>query len=161
MLKPVISQGVWGYLWGYQDERGLLVIPPLFTVAREFSEGLAAVKFIYSWGYINEYGKVTIAPMFDDASNFCEELAKVRMGSKYSFIDRTGKFITDDRFSWASNFMEGFAKVKTRSYRVGDFYRDYDAFIDRSGQIHTREIDIEIENIDNSWDKNYDSYLAD
>jgi hypothetical protein len=46
MLEPILVGGIRGYAWTYQDENGSLISAPFFTEAREFSEGLAAVKFI-------------------------------------------------------------------------------------------------------------------
>jgi WG containing repeat len=92
MLRPVKLEGRWGFAWGYQNEEGQLVVPPYFAEAREFSEGMAAVKFVCSWGYIDEQGKVAIAPMFDDADIFLEGIAKVKVGSKYGFINQRGEF---------------------------------------------------------------------
>lgn len=92
MLRLVKLEGRWGFAWGYQNEEGHLVVPPYFLEAREFSEGMAAVKFISSWGYIDEQGKVTISPMFDDADSFSEGVARVRVGSKYGFINQKGEF---------------------------------------------------------------------
>ncbi len=135
MLKPVYAEGIWGYAWSYQDENGSLVTAPFFAEAHEFSEGLAAVKFTCSWGYINESGEVVIPPKFDDASNFCEEFARVRIGSKHGFIDKSGEFTISPQFPWASDFIDGLAKVKIRAYRYGDIYRNYDAFLNKNGQI--------------------------
>jgi WG containing repeat len=94
MLKLANSNSIWGYRWGYQNEQNLFVIPPLFAEAYEFSEGLAAVKFICSWGYINELGEVVILPIFDDAKSFSEGIAIVKFQSEYKYIDRNGEFTT-------------------------------------------------------------------
>lgn len=94
MLKCVNSNSVFGHRWGYQNEQNLFVIPPLFAEAREFSEGLAAVKFICSWGYINELGETVIPPTFDDAKSFSEGIAIVKFQSQYKYIDRNGEFTT-------------------------------------------------------------------
>jgi WG containing repeat len=137
MLKPIQSNIVASgyYRWGFQNDNNCFIIPPLFAEAHEFSEGLAAVKFICSWGYINEQGEVIISPMFDEASDFHEGFATVRVGSKYTFIDQTGKLITLPQFSQISNFVNGVAKVKIRGYEPGDIYRDYDASVNTCGQV--------------------------
>ena len=84
MLRLVKLEGRWGFAWGYQNKKGQLVVPPYFPEAREFSEGMAAVKFISSWGYIDEQGKVAISPMFDDADSFSDGVARVK-GEHLSF----------------------------------------------------------------------------
>jgi WG containing repeat len=40
------------------------VIPAQFNKAKNFSEGLSAVKIDDKWGYINQTGKVVIQPQF-------------------------------------------------------------------------------------------------
>ena len=150
MLKPVHVEGIWGYAWSYQDENGSLVTVPFFAEVREFSEGVAAVKFICSWGYINTIGKVVIPPMFDDASNFCEGLARVQVGSKYGFINQAGEFIISPQFLWASDFVDGLAKVKIRACRIGGIYKNYDAFLNRDGQVLNRFFDVTKEYTDDA-----------
>jgi hypothetical protein len=150
MLKPIRLEGRRGYAWGYQDEKSSPVIGPFFAEAREFSEGIAAVKFTCSWGYINIKGEIVIPPTFDDASSFCEGLARVRVGSKYGFVNQAGEFTIFPQFVWASDFVDGLAKIKIRAYKVGDIYRSYDAFLDRDGQIFNRFFDVVSQNADNS-----------
>jgi WG containing repeat len=47
-----------GQLWGYQDPTGDFKIPPQFTQADAFSEGLAKVELEDGWAYIDSSGKV-------------------------------------------------------------------------------------------------------
>jgi len=149
MLRLVKLEGRWGFAWGYQNEEGHLVVPPYFPEAREFSEGMAAVKFISSWGYIDEQGKVAISPMFDDADSFAEGVARVKVGSKYGFIARTGKFTIVPQFIWVSNFVNGLAKIKNHIYNT-DICRDSDTLISKNGQKFNRFFDLTPESTDDS-----------
>lgn len=150
MLKPIQFEGRWGYKWGYQDKKGSPVIGSFFAEARDFSEGIAAVKFIFSWGYINTKGEIVIPPIFDDASSFCEGLARVRVGSKYGFVNQVGEFTIYPQFIWATDFVDGLAKIKIRNYCIGDIYRNYDAFLSRDGQIFNRFFDVISQGTDDS-----------
>lgn len=66
---------------GYIDRAGKVVIPPQFTNAYPFSEGLAAATKSSSgngsWGYIDTTGRWVIQPKFQWASSFSGGLAPV------------------------------------------------------------------------------------
>ncbi|MBD2178304.1 WG repeat-containing protein [Pseudanabaena sp. FACHB-1998] len=49
-----------GNKYGYEDETGRVVIQPLFDFAREFSEGLAAVKQGICWQFIDLTGNIIL-----------------------------------------------------------------------------------------------------
>lgn len=96
-----ISNQQWDH--GYIDQSGRYKIEPIFTRARSFSEGLAAVEFEKTktptvqiadplnfqlvpgdkekslWGFINQTGKWVINPQFDDAQEFKEGIAAIAM----------------------------------------------------------------------------------
>ncbi len=95
-LFPALKDGKYGFI----DIRGQFVIPPSFTNAGNFSEGLAAVlvggeahlerssdgsPYITSeggkWGYIDRTGAMAIPPQFGSAMPFSEGLALVTLAS--------------------------------------------------------------------------------
>ena len=110
---------------GYIDNAGRLVIPPRFTKAHDFSEGMALVRIdsteFGKYGFIDRTSAVVIGFQFDEAHDFSEGLAAVRVGQRkvngfrdpgsYGFIDRLGKFIIRDQFAEAGDFSEGLALV--------------------------------------------------
>jgi hypothetical protein len=63
--------------------------------ARDFSEGLAAVRLDRKWGYIDASGKVVIAPRFGDSSSFNGGVAVVNNGDNR--INRSGEVIWEHR----------------------------------------------------------------
>ncbi len=100
-LKLVRNQNKYGYI----GLNGNLVIAYQFDMAREFSEGLAAVNIgsqqsLFGgqsggkWGYINQSGYWVIFPIFDNALNFFQGLAKVEIGLQEYYIDKKGNFIS-------------------------------------------------------------------
>jgi len=63
--------------WGFQDLAGKVVIRPRFEKVRNFTEGLAAVRFDGRFGYIDKTGEFVIPAHFDSAFPFREGLARV------------------------------------------------------------------------------------
>ncbi|WP_082226703.1 WG repeat-containing protein [Microscilla marina] len=53
---------------------------------REFSGGLAAVKYSNKWGFIDKTGKLVIAHEFDSAKSFSEGLTVVEKDNKFGVI---------------------------------------------------------------------------
>ena len=76
--------------FGFINEAGLLVIPFSFESAKEFTEGLAAVKNNDKWGYINRNGEIVIPFSFDRANRFSCGFAKITIGENEYFIDKNG-----------------------------------------------------------------------
>ena len=67
-LHPVIVDGETGFI----DGTGEVVLPPQFDQARDFSEGLAAVRIGDRWGYIDETGKRVIPLLYERVQDFTE-----------------------------------------------------------------------------------------
>ena len=99
--------------WGFIDKTGRTVIPPQFTDASSFSEGLAAVKVENAWGFIDTAGKVVIRPQFDAVFPFSQRRAAVRIGRDTGYIDSTGAAATPMHFSTMLPFREGRAAVSS------------------------------------------------
>ena len=78
------------YLWGFVNkETGKEVIPYKYDGAKDFSEGLAAVKLNGKWGYIDDTGKEVIPLKYDNAWRFSNGLAEVKLNGKWGCIDKT------------------------------------------------------------------------
>ncbi len=78
--------------WGYIDAKGMLVIKQQFDFARQFSEGLAAVRSI-KWGYIDKKGSIVIEAKFDEAGPFSRGRARVVIGGLVNYIDNKGQTV--------------------------------------------------------------------
>ncbi len=129
-LFPAIKDGKYGFI----DTKGNFLIPPTFTSAENFSEGMAAVyvggrSFIYGesgqhisleggkWGYIDRTGEIKIPPQFGEAAQFNEGLAFVAgdIGHKeaWGFIDAQGLYKINPKYGpEQSSFKNGIAFVR-------------------------------------------------
>lgn len=101
------------YLYGFINDKGEKVIKPQYANARDFSEGLAAVKDVDKWGFINGKGDVVIEPQYSFVGDFKEGLAFVLVNGQYGYIDKKGKMVINPQFDRAANFSEGLACVET------------------------------------------------
>ena len=115
LFFPAVKDGKYGFI----DLTGSFVIPPIFTAAQNFSEGMAAVfiggrSFIESytgedgrtaryissekgkWGYIDRTGEIKIPPQFGGAHKFSEGLALVTLEdtgpSREEFLEVAGPY---------------------------------------------------------------------
>jgi len=113
--------------YGFYDKSGKEIAPPVYTDAREFYEGMAAVKTgdksTGKWGFIDETGKEIVPPIYDNVQSYSEGMAAAELNEKWGFIDKTGyvviPFIYDSTFSskdgltlGVKSYSEGAAAVK-------------------------------------------------
>lgn len=83
---------------GFIDEHGQWVIPPHFSGAYHFCNGLAPVKSGDKWGFIDSTGAMVISPQFAHAESFeggiAEVLQKDKSGKLHrELINRKGKVL--------------------------------------------------------------------
>lgn len=72
--------------YAFIDKTGSLGIPRLFTEAKPFVNGRAAVKENGKWGFINKKGVFVVQPKYLDAGSFFEGLAPVK-----AIVEETAK----------------------------------------------------------------------
>jgi hypothetical protein len=106
--------------FGFKDLDGNTVILPKYTIAYDFSEGLAQVQLDNKWGFINKKGVVICPIQYDDCNAFSEGLAVVQKNGVYGYINKDGKIRILPQYSSASNFREGSANVEKdgRKFRI-------------------------------------------
>lgn len=124
------------YSYGFKDANGQIVIPAKYTMARNFTEGLAAVQIPViayagggsggTWGFIDKTGKEVIAATFEEAYSFSNGRARVKLNGAYGFISRTGSTIVSPIYEVASDFSDGLAQVR---------FRNKNGYIDNTGKI--------------------------
>lgn len=137
-LAKVHGNGTYGYI----DITGATVIPPIYDVAHDFSEGYAIVgkkdtTGEYLYGAIDPTGNVVVPLEYPHMSPFQEGRAKVwkqdESGTyRYGFVDTTGKLVIPMIYQNASNFCNGLAVVDLYNDYIGDEKR---GFIDQQGNV--------------------------
>lgn len=125
-----------GVNYGYINNRGEMVIPPMFKYARAFTEGLGLVQTqTGTWGLLDRTGKMlTSLPIGENTqvaeaalfSILSEGLSGVKIGDKWGFVDRQGNQIIPPQFDNIYPFSEGLAGVVIKG-KYG--------FIDRQGKM--------------------------
>lgn len=76
---------------GFKDQSGTIVIEPIYSESKNFSEGLAAVNVDHKWGFIDAMGKLVIPFTYDSVSDFKNGKAKAMIGNRTFYIDKAGK----------------------------------------------------------------------
>jgi len=86
--------------FGYVDTEGKMAIGCRFTLARDFSEGLARIQekeprvgFSPPSGFINLQGQMVIEPVFYSAESFRDGLCLVTTKDSIGYINRLGEFV--------------------------------------------------------------------
>jgi hypothetical protein len=120
---------------GYINQRGEVVIDPIFDYATRFYEGLAAVEVRNRWGVINASGEFTIQPQSWGWCRFRDGLASISVRGKWGVIDRTGKFVLKPKYDYLGSFKEGLALCRAGELRSARY-----GFVDRSGTEVTRPV---------------------
>ncbi len=128
------------YLWGYIDETGAVIIAPRFSIAREFSDGLAYVGSVEGLaypeseefhGFIDRHGKVIIKFESNSGGNdFHEGLAAGSRDRKWGYIDHSGRWVIKPQYSFAGDFSDGLAAVAMDGRKYG--------FINQKGEMVIR-----------------------
>jgi hypothetical protein len=97
--------------FAYIDKTGTVIAKTRFDSARDFSEGLAPVRFGALWGFIDKTGSMAIPPRFDDAEPFHSGLSRIQMNGLYGYADKSGHIVVQPQYKYAESFSEGFAVV--------------------------------------------------
>lgn len=121
VLYPFESNG----LWGYRDQAGNEVVPPIYFEANEFCEGLGLVKASSGqdgkYGFVDNSGTLVIECVYYQAYSFSDGAALVSLAThtdedKWSYIDKQGNRLFDKEFTLAHSFSENYAVVLKEGY---------------------------------------------
>ncbi|MDR1681457.1 MAG: WG repeat-containing protein, partial [Prevotellaceae bacterium] len=100
--------------WGYVDVEAKEVIPPKYSDARQFSEGLASVKIAEKWGFIDKTDTLVIPPQYDDALWFENGLAMVEIADKHGVINKSGNLVIPAIYDVIDPLFDGTFFVKKK-----------------------------------------------
>jgi hypothetical protein len=124
-FQPTEPRPSYDCRWAFIDKSGQPVSDLRFDDAKDFSEGMAAVRVGKAWGYVNHAGQMSIPPKYEWAEPFSERLAAVSLDGNTIFIDRAANTIFALRSGSSDGFSDGRALVSEKGgYR----------FIDRTGK---------------------------
>ncbi|OSB14910.1 WG repeat-containing protein [Clostridium botulinum] len=120
-----------GYLYGYLDREGRIIIPAQYEYGNDFYEGKAVVRIKENeYALINIKGEILNKYEYASVGNLREGLLsfKKNMGEKYGFIDEDGNVVIKPQFTYAQNFSEGRSVVNVS----GNIMNNY-GVIDKEG----------------------------
>lgn len=87
-------------------ETGAEITPFIFEANRDFTEGLAAVRYNGKWGFIDYSGNWVIPPVYLRANSFSEGLAAVQNADNlWGFIDMQGQQVIPFIYTHADRFI--------------------------------------------------------
>jgi len=112
--------------WGVINKKGEYIVPPLYDLVGEFSEGFAPILVENKVGFIDEEGKIIIEPKFDLPTNvkyqfpevqielyrFVNGLCPVNLENSYGYINPEGVIVINMIYSNATPFKWGYAVVE-------------------------------------------------
>jgi hypothetical protein len=98
--------------YGFVDETGMEIIPPVYEDASDFWQGLAPVKLHGKWGCINKKGDVILPCEYLFVGSITDGLilgCSQANGCRY--FDKDGKVVINTAYEGARPFWEGLAPV--------------------------------------------------
>ncbi len=116
---------------GIANQNGEIVVPLLYDLLQQFSEGLACASIgdprgSGKTGFVNKSGEVVIPFIYKDATSFDGGLAVVSQGGKYGFINKKGEVVIPFKFEEFGGFRDGLALVN-----INDKY----GFVNKKGEV--------------------------
>ena len=101
-----------GNKYGYKLKNSdLIIIPPIFDNAKDFSNGLAKVFIAGKYGFINKIGDFIVPHIYDYAYDFSDGLALVVLDGKSGFVNNKGKIVIPIQYEYIGSFSEGLSPV--------------------------------------------------
>lgn len=103
---------------GFIDKSGRFAIEPVYESARDFHEGMAAVRKDGLWGFIDTTGVMVIAAQFEQAQSFSGGYAAVKVDGRWGFLDRAGAVVIAPKFDEVGPFSDSLAVVRKGMSRL-------------------------------------------
>ena len=97
-LYPIPSSNSSDAKYGYIGQTLMLEIALMYEDAKDFSDGMAAVKKGGYWGYINENGVIKVGFDYDSSYSFSDGLVPVCSGNLWGIINKSGETVVDFGF---------------------------------------------------------------
>ena len=94
-------------LYGYQNEKGKVVIKCVFEDARDFNQGYAIVKSGGKFGMISDAGVYSIYPQYDSMSEIRDNRVITKQGNLYGFSSPDEKTKVLPKYKSIDGFKNG------------------------------------------------------
>ena len=112
--KMFYEERSWPKKYGFIDQTDSnIVIYPMYEDARDFSNGLAAVKFGNLWGFIDKRGNIIIDLIYEEVRDFHEGLAGVKSDGLWIIIDKSNSPISSQKYQNVGIYNSGLINVST------------------------------------------------
>ena len=109
-LKPFLIEEK----WGYKDNKGIIVVSPIWNYADNFYEGFAVVRNDKGWyGYIDSDGQPLIRCQFKEAMKFINGIALIQTSDGcWEHINYAGEILHNCPWIDVFPYSEGLAVVR-------------------------------------------------
>lgn len=97
--------------YGIIDIRGQYVVPPIYDILDDQTEGLYLASQHDKFGFINKRGDKVISFKYSDALPFSQGAAAVAIDDNWFFIDNEGRQLFINRFHNVSSFSDSLCAV--------------------------------------------------
>lgn len=102
-------------LYGYQNEKGKVVIKCVFEEAKDYNKGYAIVKSGGKYGMLSESGIYSIYPKYDKISKIDDNRVITKLGNFYGFCSPDGQTVIDPQYNSIDGFSNGTSWVKKKN----------------------------------------------
>jgi hypothetical protein len=106
--KSVVNKG---FLYGFIDKKGTVVIEPIYQSARSFINGLAMVQKDNKFGFIDHKNTIKIPIQYEKIWYPKEKMIRFKKDGKYGFIDLASGKEVFFGFSSATDFQKEYAVI--------------------------------------------------
>lgn len=155
--------------WGYCDAKCNVVIPAKFKTAKDFNDGLAAVRVDNdNWGYIDGQGQFVINPIYSiEPGSFCCGVAAVKERTgRLHYINKQGQIVwsaSTDNEDYYNNYRDFGHKgytlwtLRDKTYIVNTQFQKV-ASVDFNKMDHTLDTYSDLD-CSGEIDRYYDNYM--
>ena len=109
--------------WGYRDESGKTILPPVYLFAYDFNKsGTSAVFTDSGWVYINKKETALFSVLtFDNGPDyFSDGLSRFTEHGKVGYFNESGRIVISPLFDFAFPFENGSALVCDECVKIQD-----------------------------------------
>ena len=96
-----------GGKWGYSNEKGEVIIPPIYSRVGPFFNGMAAATSDQLAGVIDKKGDWVVEPAYEAIGSFIEGFAAIKSQGKWGFMDEKGKVVVNPAYEKVHSFWGG------------------------------------------------------